>query len=275
MMALFMRKTIFLLLLFLVFAGVYSCRKKNGNDVMPEENLSAKKMLQGIWVDEDGQNVAFKASGDTIFYPDSTSQPVYFQIVDDTLVLHGVNMTKYAIIRQTSHLFVFRNQNGDDVKCVLSEDPDDAAFFSKERPLALSVNQGQLIKRDTVVMYGDERYHCYVQVNPTTYKVVSQSYNTDGVVVDNVYYDNIINLNVYRGAQKLFGADFRKQQFVGEIPEQYLRQGILSDLLFDRCDEQGIHYVASLIIPGASMSSYQVEVVITYAGKLCFVAASK
>lgn len=262
----FMRKTIFFLLLFFIIAGLSSCRKTSGAIIEPEENLSAKKMLQGIWVDEDGQNVAFKASGDTIFYPDSTSQPVYFQVVGDTLVLHGVNVTKYAIIRQTSHLFVFRNQNGDDVKCVRSDDPDDASLFSRERPLVLSVNQGQLIKRDTVVMYGNERYHCYVQVNPTTYKVVSQSYNNDGVAVDNVYYDNIINLNVYRGAQKLFGADFRKQQFGNEVPEQYLRQGVLSDFLFDRCDERGIHYVASFIIPGASMSSYQVEVVITYGG---------
>lgn len=223
-------------------------------------------MLQGIWVDEDEQDVAFKAKGDTIFYPDSTSQPVYFQIIADSLVLHGANEVKYAIIKQTRHLFVFKNQNGDEVKLVLSDDPDDASFFSSQRPQAL--NQGIVIKRDTVIMHGNEKYHCYVQVNPTTYKVVSQSYNDEGVEVDNVYYDNIVNLNVYHGAQKLFGGDFRKQQFKGKAPDQYLSQGILSDITLQNADEKGIHFIASLIIPGASMSSYQVQITVDYNGHL-------
>lgn len=264
-----MKKTVAFLLLLSLVTSVMSCGRKAGNKKSePEEDLAAKKMLQGIWVDEDEQDVAFKAKGDTIYYPDSTSQPVYFQIIADTLVLHGASEAKYAIIKQTSHLFVFRNQNGDDVKCVLSNDPDDATFFSKTRPAALSINQGQLIKRDTVVSFNNERYHCYVQVNPTSYKVVSQSYNDDGVAVDNVYYDNIINLNVYRGAQKLFGGDFHKQQFAGKVPQEFLSQGILSDLTLKGCDEKGIHYVASLIIPGTNMSSYQVDVVVSFNGKL-------
>ncbi len=270
-----MRKPVVFLLIVALLAGVSACRKEKGAaEALPQEDAEAKQLLQGIWVDEDQQDVAFKAQGDTIFYPDSTSQPVYFQIFGDTLVLHGANDVKYPIIRQTRTLFVFRNQNGDDVKCVLSDDPDDASFFSKSRPQALSINQGKLIKRDTVVAYKDERYHCYVQVNPTSYKVVSQSYNDEGVEVDNVYYDNIINLNVYHGAKKLFGGDFRKQQFAGKAPAQFLRQGVLSDMTLRACDDEGIHYVASLIIPGAGMSSYQVEIVVSYQGKLSMRAAS-
>lgn len=266
-----MRKIFVLVLTLLTLYAATSCRKKSvAEDTVPQENLEAKKMLQGIWLNEDEQNVVFKAKGDTIFYPDSTSLPVYFQVVGDTLVLHGANVAKYSIIKQTQHLFVFRNQNGDEVKCVLSEDPEDNSFFSNERPQAESLNQGDLIKRDTVVEYSGERYHCYVQVNPTSYKVVSQSYNDDGVAVDNVYYDNIINLNVYHGASKLFGGDFRKQQLQGRVPQEFLSQGILSDLTLKICDDKGIHYIASLIIPGASMSSYQVEVVVGYDGKLSY-----
>ena len=157
-----------LLLLAALLLGVSSCRKSgNQSQEARQEDFAAKKMLQGIWVDEDEQDVAFKAKGDTIFYPDSTSQPVYFQIIADTLVLHGANEAKYPIVRQTRNLFVFRNQNGDEVRCVLSNDPDDASFFSSKRPLP--INQNQLIKRDTVIDYNGERYHCYVQVNPTTY----------------------------------------------------------------------------------------------------------
>ena len=261
-----MKRTVFFLLLLLLVAGLGGCRKKSDRQAAVEEDYQAKRMLQGIWVDEDEQDVAFKAQGDTIFYPDSTSQPVYFQIIGDTLLLHGANVVKYPILRQTANLCIFRNQNGDEVKLVKSTDPDDATFFSSKRPTAL--NQGQLIKRDTVVMYNSERYHCYVQVNPTTYKVIKASYNDDGVEVDNVYYDNIINLNVYHGAEKLFSGDFRKQQFSRVVPRDFLQQSILSDLTFIRCDADGIHYQASLVIPDDGQSSYLVEITVSYSGRM-------
>lgn len=262
-----MRKSVIFLLLLLLGIGVTSCRKSRGDaEAKPQEDFAAKKMLQGIWVDEDQQDVAFKAKGDTIFYPDSTSQPVYFQIIGDTLVLHGANDVKYPILKQTRHLFIFRNQNGDEVKCALSDDPDDASFFTDRRPQAL--NQGKLIKRDTVVTFNNERYHCYVQVNPTTYKVVKPSYNDEGVEVDNVYYDNIINLNVFHGAQRIYACDFRKQQFKGIAPDDFLKQSILSDLTFKSCDAQGIHYIASLVMPDDSMSSYLIEVTVSYDGHM-------
>lgn len=260
-------------LAFSLLVGVnYSCQKKGtAQQAEPEEDMAAKNMLQGVWLNEDEQSVTFKAKGDTIFYPDSTSLPVYFQVIGDTLVLHGANESRYAIVKQTQHLFVFKNQNGDEVRCVKSDDPDDAALFSKASPQAISLNQGQLIKRDTIVSYQGENYHCYVQVNPTTYKVVSQSYNEDGVAVDNIYYDNIVNLNVYHGATKLFGGDFRKQQLAGKVPDEFLKQGILSDIFFKECDDKGIHYVASMVIPGASMSSYQVGILISYNGKMSLI----
>ena len=261
-----MRYSGLILISMLCVLGMASCRKGGRKPETVEEDFAAKKMLQGIWVDEDEQDVAFKAQGDTIFYPDSTSQPVYFQIINDTLVMHGANLAKYPIVKQTRHLFIFKNQNGDEVRCVLSDDPDDASSFSAKRPLP--INQNQLIKRDTVVMENGERYHCYVQVNPTTYKVISPTYNDDGVEVDNIYYDNIINLNVYHNATKLFGGDFNKRQFSKWVPPQFLKESILSDMTFDRCDEKGIHYTASLIKPEDSMGSYQVDVMVTYNGHL-------
>ena len=84
----FKRVFICCLLLFLL----QSCNDKNGKnaDGNVREDHNAKRMLQGIWGDEDENNVTFRAKGDTIFYPDTTSQPVYFQIVSDTLVLHEI-----------------------------------------------------------------------------------------------------------------------------------------------------------------------------------------
>lgn len=255
-----------LAILVLAFAALLTaCDKKTSSTQQPQEDLAAKKMLQGIWVDEDAQNIAFEAKGDTIFYPDSTSLPAYFQIIDDTLVLHGANEVKYPIIKQAQHLFVFRNQNGDEIRLTLSENPDDANAFCKEKPQVL--NQNQTIRRDTIVSFNNERYHCYVQVNPTSYKVVKSAYNDEGVEVGNVYYDNIVNLNVYRGATKLFSRDFHKQQFAKYIPKDIIEQAILNDLLFKDIDKEGIHYMASIGVPD-NISSFQVEVTISYDGKL-------
>ena len=257
-----MKKLTILVLAFTMMLS--ACNNKADKSNKPQEDIAAKKMLQGIWVDEDAQTVAFKAKGDTIYYPDTTSLPVYFQIINDTLVLRGANIVKYPVVKQTRHLFVFRNQNGDEIKLTLSDDPDDANAFRHEKPQVL--NQNKVIRRDTVVMHNGERYHCYVQVNPTTSKVVKTSYNDDGVEVDNVYYDNIVNLNVYHGANRLFGRDFRKQQFAGYIPSELLRQAILNDLIFKNVNKDGIHYIVSLGVPD-NMSSYQIELIVGFDGK--------
>ncbi|MFC2475292.1 MAG: DUF4738 domain-containing protein, partial [Prevotella sp.] len=86
-----MRKAFVAIMVILVAGQFSSCQRKHssGKEEAVQEDSVAKQMLQGIWVDEDGQDVAFKAQGDSIFYPDTTSQPVRFQIFGDTLVLHG------------------------------------------------------------------------------------------------------------------------------------------------------------------------------------------
>jgi hypothetical protein len=249
-----------MLLCFLV-----SCKERSKQEVVSKEDMAAKKMLQGIWVNEDGQDVAFRAKGDTIYYADAASMPVYFQIINDTMVLHGADVVKYPILKQTANLFIFKNQNGEDVKLVHSTDQDDLAFFNHSEPLVL--NQNKLIKRDTVVTYEGEKYHCYVQVNPTTYKVIKVSYNDEGVEVNNIYHDNIVNLNVYHGAKKLFSGDFRKQQFSKNVPSDFLQQAVLSDLVFKKIDEKGISYTAILVMPD-SQTSYQVVLTVNYNGRL-------
>lgn len=242
-----------------------ACENKSKAPKIIPENIAAKKMFQGIWINEDEEYVAFRVKGDTIFYPDSTSLPVYFQIIQDTLVMHGANTTKYPIVKQTRHLFIFKNRNGDEVRLVLSTDPNNEMLFTARTIVPL--NQKQLIKRDTIVNYESERYHCYVQVNPTTYKVIKATYNDEGAEVDNVYYDNIVNLTVYHGAARLFSGDFRKQQFSSLVPADFLKQAVLSDLKFDAVTPTGISYVAVLVVPD-SQSSYQVRLTVDYKGHL-------
>ena len=160
-----------------------------------KEDLKAKQLLQGIWLDDDAGDVVFKIHGDTIFYPDTTSMPVAFKVLADTLVLNGAKSSKYPILKQTAHLFIFANQNGEQIKLVKSEAASDDYFF--EGKMGRPLNQIELIKRDTIFVYGEDKYHCYVQVNPTTFKVVKSSYNDNGVAVDNIYHDNIVHLSVF------------------------------------------------------------------------------
>lgn len=175
-----------ILALLLAAVAVVACGPKaQKSEGKTEEDKVAKQMLQGIWINADDESVEFKVKGDTIFYPDSTSYPAYFQIFKDTLVIHGADDTmKYPIVKQAPHLFVFKNSNNETVKLTLSEDALDKLQFENNQTKVL--NQNRLVKKDTVVANGDMRYHCYVQVNPTTYKVIKSTYNDEGVEVDNV-----------------------------------------------------------------------------------------
>lgn len=259
------KQSVFFLLVGLVLFFV-ACGQR-GNDRKEEvvqENLEAKKNLQGIWLDDDGDDVAFRIKGDSVFFPDSTSMPAYFRVEKDSFVVVGGNTVKYHIVKQTPHLFVFVNQNGERVKLVKTDDESYLDLFAPKTFLA--VNQNRIVKRDTVLYHGAEKYHCYVQVNPTTYKVVKSTFNDDGVEVGNVYYDNIVNLGVFNGARRLFSSDFRKQDFQKNIPSDILRQLVLSYITFNQANEEGMHFYAVLVIPETSIS-YIVELVVTYDGK--------
>lgn len=241
------------------------CGKKADAVQTPAEDTHAKDLLQGIWLNEEDEDVAFRVKGDTIFYPDSTVQPVYFYIYSDTLVMKGANEVKYPIVKQAAHLFEFKSQSGDVVKLVKTSDKSYLESFQQKQPVAL--NQKTLIKRDTIVGLADDKYHLYAQVNPTSYKVLKSSLNDDGVQVDNVYYDNIVNLNVFHGATKIFSRDFHKNDFAKKVPAAFLEQAVLSDIIFDSIDKNGIHYLAILAMPDSYLS-YQVKVTVSFSGRL-------
>lgn len=220
-------------------------------------------MLQGIWIDEETEEVSFRAEGDTIFYPDSTSQASYFCIVHDSLVLGN---QRYFIEKQTQHVFWFRNQNGDIVKLVKSDNPaEQESFVHDNQPKILTYTE--VVKTDSVVMYNGQRYHWYLAINPTKYKVTITSYNDNGMEVNNVYYDNIMHISVFQGATQLFSRDFKKQMYTEKIPASFLQQAVLSNMEFSRIDAQGFHFDATLCIPDGA-SCYRVENVISLKGEL-------
>lgn len=182
----------------------------------------------------------------------------------DTLVM-GTPAAKYPIVKQTEHLFWFTNQNGDMVKLAKSNDPIDSLAFAHEQPKVMTITE--VVKRDTVVNYNGERYHCYIAINPTKYKVARTTYNDDGMGVDNIYYDNIIHISVFKGATQLYSRDFRKQMYARFVPRQFLSQSILSDMQFDKVDARGFHFNATICMPDGA-SCYMLDTKISLDGKM-------
>ena len=239
------------------------CSRQQGSVVEENESREAKTMLQGVWVDQESGDVSFRVKGDTIFYVDTTSMPAYFKIVNDSLIFSsGI---KYCIEKQTEHLFWFRNQNGDIIKLEKSNDPDIEQELTRVTPRIMTYTHQ--VKTDSVVSFNGERYHWYIAINPTKFKEVKRAYKDDGVEVENVYYDNIMHISVYQGAQKLYSSDFRKQQYSDKVPAEFLNEAILANMEFSHVDAVGLHFNATLCIPDGA-SCYLVETLISYKGQM-------
>ena len=258
-----------ILLLFVCHGGfLVSCgetKKDVGVTKEIVEDSEAKRLLQGVWIDEDEGVPSFWAMGDSLFYADTTSMPARFCIIADTLIIEGASKVKYPIVKQTEHIIEFINPGGENVHLVKGDSASSVEFFSKAKPIAL--NQLQTIKRDTVIFAAQERYHVYVQVNPTRQKVYKQTINDDGVVVENVYYDNSIRFIIFHGAQRVYQHDFHRDDFKKLVPEDFFRKSVLSDLVYYSHDGSSVSYVAQLAIPD-SFSSYEVLLTFDYKGSL-------
>lgn len=231
-------------------------------DAEEQEDVAAKKMLQGIWQEELTEEVVFRAEGDTIYYPSPTDQPAFFRIVNDSLEL-GTH--RYSILKQTEHLLWFRNESGDVMKLVKSIEDEDTLAFAHQPAEILTPTE--VLKIDSVVRYDGERYHWYIAVNPTKYRVTKTNYNSEGVAVENIYYDNIIHISLYQGTKCLFSRDFKKMMYENEVPRAFLDQAILGNMKYSLTDKHGVHFDATLCIPDEA-SCYLVETIVGFDGNL-------
>ena len=254
--------TKFLNIIVLACIAFSGCKQSSEWSSETPEDQEAKAMLQGIWVESATEIVSFRAQGDTIFYPDSTSQPAYFRIVGDTLYLGSQH---YPIINLDEHHFCFQDMTGEEVRLERSEKEEDSLVFNKHIPEILALTE--VLKIDSVVTFGGQRYHWYIAFNPTKYQVIRTTYNSDGVGVDNIYYDNIVHLSLYQGKTCLFSRDIKKQMFLSNVPQQFLDQSILANMQFEHVDALGCHFNATLCIPDGT-SCYLVENIISFDGQL-------
>ncbi len=256
-----MNKVLFLL--FTISLLLASCSGKEKPFLERPENREAKQMLQGVWLDESTESAVIQVKGDTVFYADSTSMPAYFKVVEDSLYIGSTG--RYRIEKHTEHLLWITDQDGDVAKYIKSSDDSMEEVFEQTKPQVLMLTE--VLKRDTVVFYNGNRYHLYVAINPTKYKVSRHTVNADGLDVENVYYDNIINLSIYNGNERIFSRDFRKNIYNKKVPSQVLSQAILNDMTFEKADAKGLHFRASVCVPGDA-ACYMVGHTVTYDGQL-------
>ena len=250
-------------LLLLTLSVLVGCSQRGSHAEEPEESLQAKQLLQGVWSDESSESVVFQMKGDSVYYPDSTSMPAYFRVNGDTLYIG--KSSRYHIEKQSEHVLWFMGQDGEVVKLKKGDEGESEELIAKSQPQILTLNE--VMKRDTVVMFNGNRYHLYIAVNPTRYKVVRHTLNDDGLDVENVYYDNIIHLSIYQDANCLFSRDFRKAFYQQQVPEAFYQQAVLNNMEFTGCDSRGIHLDVSLCIPGDA-SCYLIQHVVSYTGQL-------
>jgi hypothetical protein len=114
-----------------------------------------------------------------------------------------------------------------------------------------------------------QRYHCYIAINPTRYKVVYQTVNEDGLSVEEIFYDNIVNVSIFKGADQVFKRDMHKQDYAEQVKGDFLEKAILNDMTFKKTDAEGFHFMASLCQPNGA-SCYLVDNIISEKGEIHF-----
>ncbi|ADV44298.1 DUF4738 domain-containing protein [Bacteroides helcogenes] len=251
----------------LCFIILLAACSSNSKNVKPaEEDLAAKKILQGIWVEEDTEMPLMRIEGDTIYYADPQNAPVAFKIIHDTIYVYGNEPITYKIDKQTEYSFWFHSLADEIIKMHKSENAEDSLAFTNREVEIIPATPG-VIKKDSIVMYKDTRYRGYVYINPSKMKVTKTSYSENGYSVDNVYYDNVVHICVYEGRKMLYGQDITKKMFANVFPEGLLNQTILSDMNFTGVNSRGYHYQAILRIPESSVFNL-VNITIDFNNKL-------
>lgn len=237
------------------------------------EDTKAKKLLQGVWIDSDSEIPMMYIKGDTIYHSDAQNLPVYFKIIKDSLYILGHTTTSYHIDRQTEHTFWFHSLAGNAIKLYKSENPEDSTVFSSVQTKAAPINT-EITQKDSVVFYNNTRYRAYTYINPSKMKVTKTVYSDEGIGVDNVYYDNIVHICVYKGAEKIYAKDVTKQMFDKVISTDFLTSAILADINFVNISSSGFFYQANVCVPESYVCQL-VNLVIDFDGELNITTADQ
>ncbi len=258
-------KNFFIVLTMLtVVMCLIACGNNGAQKGQRVEDTEKKQLLQGVWTNELDGSVVLTVKGDIISFADTLSSPATFHVYGDTLQIDYHPVVNYKITRCTASSFRFINTDGDEICLVKSN-----SLKPGETQQHVTINQQKTLKRDSVILSAQTKYHAYTQVNPTTFKVYRQQTNSDGLQVETTYFDNIVFIALYDGNKKIYGRNIEKKDFKGIIPETYIEQAILSEIKIVGAapsPKSGVRFDAVLTQPD-SYTSYIVHIDISNDGK--------
>ena len=259
-----MKKVLSAMLCACLFTACAGNAGKEGDEAQREQALAAQRQLQGVWIDDNTGLPMLRIKDDSIFFVNQAGAPVGFTISGDTLIARGSEVVTYRISRMEDDIFRFYTSLGDLVSLHKSDvDTIPLAYQPVPEP------EKEVIEKDSVFMYQGNRYRGYAYINPSTKKVFHPVMTEEGMIVDNVYYDNVIHICVYQGKQRLYAKDIRKEMFEGTVPAGFLQMAILSDMNFMGVDADGFHYQATVSMPD-DLSCYYVNLLIDKDSNLSF-----
>ncbi len=236
------------------------------------EDVVAKQMLQGIWLDDATKMAFMGVVGDSVFFAERDRLPMSFRVVHDSIYFIGHDTLAYKIERQSNYDFWYRTFAGDVVKLQKQTSGSlDISDFRSGTTSYGSVGQ-QRMEKDSIVYHDGTRYRGYVFINPTSIKVLRTTYDQNGIGIDNVFYDNVIHICVYEGTNRLYGQDIEKSMFSGQFSSGTLSDLVLSDMDFTGVDTSGYHYRAVLSVPESPVS-YIMNLDISFSGDLAITPA--
>lgn len=229
------------------------------------EDVEAMQLMQGIWINTEGNTPSIMARGDSIYYPDSTSLPVRFWIYKDSLYMKGRVLTRYKIEEQSEKLLKLENQNGEPLSLSKASDNSSMGDFTRQRPYALNVFETD--DADTTVAISSGYVKCSIHIEPSSDRVVKSVCNDDGFVVDNMYLDRAANVCINEGGSTYYTHSFRKQEFSSYVPDAFLSKSILRNVIFYGVSGDTVVLYATIGIPDAE-TCYVVEIRISRDGKV-------
>ena len=246
-----------------------SCGGTSKSSLVPQgENVQAKEMLQGVWVNDDTDLPVMKIQGDSFYYNTDASQPLSFKVFGDSLFLLGQRDTlSYLITRQTEQQLWIHSIFGDEVRYHKSSYEEDLSAFMTRQDEDEEVNTAAQTQKDSVVFYQNKRYRGYVFVNPTQMKVIRSGYDDNGLLIDRIYFDNIIYLCVYQDKKQLWGSNVERSLFSSVIPGDALEECVLEDAQFMGVGPDGYLFRAELVVPD-SYVGYHVDLTVSREGDI-------
>lgn len=243
-----------------------ACTQRSGHTTEERQDREAKRLLQGVWRNADGDADAFLVRGDSLYFADDSSQPMRVWIYQDSLYIQGAKLRRYLITKQAEHLLKYVNANGEEVK--LTKDGDQTATQPFLQTRAYAMNFTRVTDADTTAtLDGSTALRCTIHTEPTSDRVNKSIYNDLGMEVDNTYLDNAATVTISAGGQELFRHSFRKAEFSSFVPHDFLATAILRSVDYSRRDQHAVYVDASIGIPDAE-TCYVVELRIDQNGHL-------